>query len=84
MLCRSKSGGAHIYLFIDERVSASLLQRKLRQLLGFHRFRTSRDIFLNKHSYLLERGDRGSTLNMPYFTEVKILQDTLVVKKVKL
>ena len=38
MLCRSKSGGAHIYLFIDEPVSASLLQRKLRQLaasIGF-------------------------------------------------
>ena len=66
VLCRSKSGGAHIYLFIDEPVSASLLQRKLRQLAASIGFGQA-EIFPKQTQLLLERGDRGSTLNMPYF-----------------
>ena len=66
VLCRSKSGGAHIYLFIEEPVSASLLQRKLRQLAASIGFGQA-EIFPKQTQLLLERGDRGSTLNMPYF-----------------
>tara|TARA_B100001248_G_scaffold78995_1_gene57071 strand:+ start:3720 stop:5243 length:1524 start_codon:yes stop_codon:yes gene_type:complete len=66
VLCRSKSGGAHIYLFIEEPVSASLLQRKLRQLAASIGFGQA-EIFPKQTKLLLDRGDRGSTLNMPYF-----------------
>ncbi len=66
IVCRSKSGGAHVYLFVSEPVSASMIQRKLRQLaaaLGFGQA----EIFPKQTQLLLERGDRGSTLNMPFF-----------------
>tara|TARA_R110000751_G_scaffold3847_2_gene17933 strand:+ start:3584 stop:5107 length:1524 start_codon:yes stop_codon:yes gene_type:complete len=66
VICRSKSGGAHIYLFIDEPVPASLVQRKLRQLAASIGFGQA-EIFPKQTQLLLERGDRGSTLNMPYF-----------------
>ena len=66
VLCRSKSGGAHIYLFIEEPVPASLLQRKLRQLAASIGYGQA-EIFPKQTQLLLDRGDRGSTLNMPYF-----------------
>ena len=66
VVCRSKSGGAHIYLFIDEPVPASLLQRKLRQLAASIGYGQA-EIFPKQTQLLLDRGDRGSTLNMPYF-----------------
>jgi|TARA_R100001143_G_scaffold18039_1_gene19779 hypothetical protein len=66
VVCRSKSGGAHIYVFIAEPVPASLLQRKLRQLAASIGYGQA-EIFPKQTQLLLERGDRGSTLNMPYF-----------------
>ena len=66
VVCRSKSGGAHIYLFIEEPVPASLLQRKLRQLAASIGYGQA-EIFPKQTQLLLDRGDRGSTLNMPYF-----------------
>ena len=65
-VCRSKSGGAHIYLFVSEPVEASLMQRKLRQLAASIGFGQA-EIFPKQTQLLLDRGDRGSTLNMPYF-----------------
>ena len=66
VVCRSKSGGAHIYLFIEEPVPASLLQRKLRQIAASIGYGQA-EIFPKQTQLLLDRGDRGSTLNMPYF-----------------
>jgi hypothetical protein len=66
IVCRSKSGGAHVYLFIAEPIPASLLQRKLRQLAASIGYGQA-EIFPKQTQLLLERGDRGSTLNMPYF-----------------
>ena len=66
IVCRSKSGGAHIYLFINEPISASMLQRKLRQIAASIGYGQA-EIFPKQIQLLLERGDRGSTLNMPYF-----------------
>lgn len=66
ILCRSKSGGAHIYIFLQEPVAASMLQRKLRQLAAAIGYGQA-EIFPKQTQLLLERGDRGSTLNMPYF-----------------
>ena len=66
VVCRSKSGGAHIYLFVFDPVPASTMQRKLRQVASAIGFGQA-EIFPKQTKLLLERGDRGSTLNMPYF-----------------
>ena len=66
VLCRSKSGGAHIYIFLVEPIPASMLQRKLRQLAAAIGYGGA-EIFPKQTQLLLDRGDRGSTLNMPYF-----------------
>ena len=66
ILCRSKSGGAHLYIFLAEPVTATLLQRKLRQISAAIGYGQT-EIFPKQTQLLLDRGDRGSTLNMPYF-----------------
>tara|TARA_R100001594_G_scaffold1044_3_gene4302 strand:- start:10194 stop:11705 length:1512 start_codon:yes stop_codon:yes gene_type:complete len=66
ILCRSKSGGAHLFLFIKGEVPASLMRLKLSEMsasLGF----ASSEIFPKQSSILTERGDTGNFLNMPYF-----------------
>jgi len=63
---RSKSGGAHVFLFVFDPVPASNMQRKLRQIAAAIGFGQS-EIFPKQTKLLLERGDRGSSLNMPYF-----------------
>ena len=66
VLCRSKSGGAHIFIFLVEPIPASMLQRKLRQVAAAIGYGQA-EIFPKQTKLLLERGDRGSTLNMPYY-----------------
>jgi len=66
VLCRSKSGGVHVYCFTSEYVDASLMQRKLKEVsagLGFG----SSEIFPKQTKILAERGDIGGWINMPYF-----------------
>jgi hypothetical protein len=66
VLCRSKSGGAHLFLFTTEYVPASLMRIKLSEMsasLGF----ASNEIFPKQSKILSERGDTGNFLNMPYF-----------------
>ncbi len=65
-VCRSKSGGAHIFLFTTEPVPAGDMQDKLRELaaaLGHGGV----EIFPKQREILTERNDVGSWLNMPYF-----------------
>ena len=66
VVCRSKSGGAHLFLFVFDPVPASLMQKKLRQVAASIGFGNS-EIFPKQTKLLLERGERGSALNMPYF-----------------
>jgi len=66
IVCRSKSGGAHLFLFVFDPVPAVLMQRKMRQVAAAIGFGNA-EIFPKQTKLLLERGDRGSTLNMPYF-----------------
>ena len=64
VLCRSKSGGAHIFLFVFDPVPAALMQKKLKDIaacLGYGQA----EIFPKQTKLLLERGDKGSALNMP-------------------
>ena len=62
---RTKSGGAHIWLFLNEPIEASELQRVMTELssaLGF----SGSEIFPKQSEILLDRGDTGNFLNMPY------------------
>jgi len=64
--CRSKSGGAHLFLFLKEPAPAADLQKKLRELAAALGWGGS-EIFPKQTQMLLERGDLGNWLNMPYF-----------------
>lgn len=66
LVCRSKSGGAHLFLFMAEPVSADLMQRKLKEMAALMGYGTS-EIFPKQRSVETGRGDLGSWLNMPYF-----------------
>ena len=65
-VCRSKSGGAHVYCFFKNAVKATDLQKKLKQaraLLGYK----DAEIFPKQNKLL--RGQTGNYVNAPYFNE---------------
>jgi hypothetical protein len=62
---RSKSGGAHLFLFAKEFIPAALMQSKLKAMaetLGY----AGSEIFPKQTEILVERGDTGNFLNLPY------------------
>lgn len=71
--CRSKSGGCHLFLFTSEEVPAALMQSKLKQmaaLLGYGNC----EIYPRQTEILIERGDIGQWINVPYFNGVSGLR----------
>ena len=62
---RSKSGGAHLFLFTKEPVEASLMRLKLK-LIAAHLGYSSSEIFPKQETILIDRGDTGNFLNLPY------------------
>jgi len=66
VVARSKSGGAHVFCFVSEPVQASLMQGKLKEIASALGYGTA-EIFPKQIKLLLEKGDRGNILNMPYF-----------------
>ena len=73
IVCRSKSGGAHVFLFAKELVHAALMQRTLKRIskvLGYE----GSEIFPKQTEILVERGDTGNFLNLPYYNGVKGLR----------
>lgn len=78
VLCRSKSGGPHIYLFVKDWVPATLMVDKLDSLAGFLGFGTS-EIFPKQTSISSDgqTPDFGSWINMPYFGGTKFLRYAL-------
>ena len=65
VLCRSKSGGAHLYLFLSEKVAASEVRDRLAEfasVLGWGNC----EIFPKQEELLAERGDVGNFINLPY------------------
>ena len=72
-LCRTKSGGAHLYLFTVAFIPASLMQKKLREIasaLGYG----EAEIYPRQAQILVERGDVGNWINLPYFDEAKTVR----------
>lgn len=66
LVCSTKSGGAHIFLFTTEPIPAKIMQAKLRDvsaLLGFG----GSEIFPKQANVQLDKGDLGNWLNMPYY-----------------
>jgi hypothetical protein len=66
VVCRSKSGGAHVFLFTRAPIPARDAQEYLRgaaAMLG----EAGREIFPKQAEILVERGDTGNFLNLPYF-----------------
>lgn len=64
-VCRTKSGGAHLYLFMREEAPATLVREKLMQwavALGF----SGVEVF-PKQTRLASKNDNGNWINMPYF-----------------
>lgn len=69
ILCRTKSGGVHLYLFTSEPVSAKLIRDKLMEFavaLGF----PGVEIF-PKQIQLANDDDTGNWINVPYFNVAK-------------
>ena len=65
IVCRSKSGGAHVFLFTSDYVSAKLMRDKLveiRAVLGYG----NSEVF-PKQTELKSQDDTGNFLNLPYF-----------------
>lgn len=65
VVCRSKSGGAHIFFFVQDPVPASEMRGAL-QSVAASRGWGGCEIFPKQTQILQERGDVGNWLNMPY------------------
>jgi hypothetical protein len=66
VVCRTKSGGAHLYCFAKAPVPASKMVMKLREIASFLGFGNS-EIFPKQTQVLASQGDVGQFINMPYF-----------------
>lgn len=72
VMCRSKSGGAHLFLFIDGEASSDLVQDKLSSMASILGYGKA-EIF-PKQTYRVNEQDIGNWLNMPYFDKDKTLR----------
>ena len=66
VVCRSKSGGAHCFLFSKDWVEAKEMQHALRNVASALGHGES-EIFPKQIKLNLERGDVGNFLNLPYY-----------------
>lgn len=65
VVCRTKSGGAHLYMFMTEFIPAATVKEKLEEFASILGVGGS-EIFPKQTKLLVERGDAGSWINMPY------------------
>ena len=65
VMCRSKSGGAHVFLFTKEPVQAKLMRDKLMEWAGELGYANC-EIFPKQIEIKADRGDTGNFLNLPY------------------
>ena len=66
VVCRSKSGGAHCFLFSTEWVAAKDMQKSLQHMSSALGYGES-EIFPKQIKLHLDRGDVGNFLNLPYY-----------------
>lgn len=65
VVCRSKSGGAHIFLFLKKPTAAGSVRETLRRLAASTGYGNC-EIFPKQSVVYSDRGDLGNWLNMPY------------------
>jgi hypothetical protein len=65
VLCRSKSGGMHVYLFTNVPVAATVMRKKL-ALVARSLGQPNAEIFPKQDK--MKDGDIGNWINMPYFS----------------
>lgn len=66
VVCRTKSGGTHLYMFTTEWIEAALMKTKLEEFASILGVGGS-EVFPKQTQLLVDRGDAGSWINMPYF-----------------
>jgi hypothetical protein len=66
VVCRSKSGGAHCFLFSTDWVEAKDMQKSLKSVAAALGYGES-EIFPKQIKLHLDRGDVGNFLNLPYY-----------------
>ena len=64
-VCRSKSGGAHLFLFTKQSVSATIMRNKLYEIAAYLGYADC-EIFPKQTEIKADRGDTGNFLNLPY------------------
>ena len=64
-VCRSKSGGAHLFLFTKQPVSATIMRNKLYEIAAYLGYADC-EIFPKQTEIKADRGDTGNFLNLPY------------------
>lgn len=67
VLCRTKSGGAHVFAFLRSPSPAADLRDRLRQISASMGWGDS-EVFPKQTQILADRGDLGNWLNMPYLS----------------
>ena len=66
VVCRSKSGGAHLYAFSEDWIAAEDMIKFLKGCAADLGYGKS-EIFPKQKKILLEQGDVGNWINLPYF-----------------
>ena len=64
-VCRSKSGGGHLFLFTKQPVSATIMRNKLYEIAAYLGYADC-EIFPKQTEIKADRGDTGNFLNLPY------------------
>jgi hypothetical protein len=72
-LCRTKSGGAHLYLFLSEPASAEIIRTKLAEWVSVLNLSNKTEIF-PKQSTRAGESDIGSWINVPYQNESETMR----------
>jgi len=79
VVCKSKSGGAHCYLFLSEPVSAEEITKKMSTWCASLGFGGS-EIF-PKQTYRIDTKDTGNWINIPYFDGDNSVRKAIALNK---
>ena len=74
--CKSKSGGAHLFLFLKKTIASKLIRNKLTEIKSLIGHSTA-EVFPKQSSISLEKGDLGNFLNLPYYNGNKSVRYAL-------
>ena len=73
VVCRSKSGGAHIFFFFKTYISAGEFRDKASEISSYLGYGGC-EIFPKQEQIIVERGDVGNFINLPYFDAQQTLR----------